>query len=100
MAVVAQSITAIVFIQGLMASRHVESGGDRKYMADGKLREETFYFLFHATGTKNSSTVYSVTPSLSQDYENTSSLFHTTVGKNFVSFFSLLMHGRYTITFS
>ena len=50
--------------------------GDRKYMADGKLREETFYFLFHATGTKNSSTVYSVTPSLSQDYENTSSLFY------------------------
>ncbi|WP_407427116.1 hypothetical protein [Treponema sp.] len=44
--------------------------GDRKYMSENKTRTETFYFYFRAKGTDNGITKYSVTPAVSQDYEN------------------------------
>lgn len=50
--------------------------GDRKYNADGKIRTETFYLLFRATGSKSGATSYHVVPSLSQDYANENSFFY------------------------
>lgn len=44
--------------------------GDRKYMSENKSRSETFYFYFHANGSENGITKYTVTPAVSQDYEN------------------------------
>jgi hypothetical protein len=44
--------------------------GDRKYASDGKTRSETFYLLFHATGSRSGTTSYTVTPAVSQDYQN------------------------------
>ena len=44
--------------------------GDRKYMSENKARSETFYFYFRAKRTENGITKYSVTPAVSQDYEN------------------------------
>ncbi|MCR4822999.1 MAG: hypothetical protein K5873_09035, partial [Treponema sp.] len=44
--------------------------GDRKYLSEGKARSETFYFYFRAKGSENGITKYSVTPAVSQDYEN------------------------------
>lgn len=56
--------------------------GDRKYNADGKLRTETFYLLFRATGSKSGSTSYNVVPSLSQDYENQNSFLYQLATRN------------------
>ncbi|MCR5724069.1 MAG: hypothetical protein K6G80_03185 [Treponema sp.] len=50
--------------------------GDRKYAADGKLRAETFYLLFRATGSKSGTTSYNVALSLSQDYLNENSFLY------------------------
>lgn len=44
--------------------------GDRKYASDGKTRSETFYLFFHATGSRSGTTSYTVTPAVSQDYQN------------------------------
>lgn len=53
--------------------------GDRKYVADGKNRSETFYFLFKTIGVENGITKYVVTPALSQDSENTHSFLYQLV---------------------
>ena len=50
--------------------------GDRKYMSDGKVRTETFYFYFSAKANDNGITKYAVTPAVSQDYENEYSYLH------------------------
>ncbi|MBO5100645.1 MAG: hypothetical protein J6B63_04980 [Treponema sp.] len=47
--------------------------GDRKYSENNKTFSETFYFLFKAKGSKNSSLEYSVTPILNQTSNNSSS---------------------------
>ena len=44
--------------------------GDRKYMSEGKVRTETFYFYFRAKANDNGIIKYAVTPAVSQDYEN------------------------------
>ena len=50
--------------------------GDAKYAANGKFRTETFYLLFHADGTKNAGTSYTVTPSLSQSTQDESTFLY------------------------
>ena len=50
--------------------------GDRKYMSEGKVRTETFYFYFSAKANDNGITKYAVTPAVSQDYENEYSYLH------------------------
>ena len=56
--------------------------GDRKYMSENKVRSETFYFYFHAKGTENGVTKYTVTPAVSQDYENQYSYLYQLTKKN------------------
>ena len=43
--------------------------GDARSLAENQTVSETFYILFKASGTKNSMTVYSVTPSLTQSQQ-------------------------------
>lgn len=50
--------------------------GDCKYSVNGKMQTETFHLLFRATGTKNSSTIYSVTSELFQNQKNTNSALY------------------------
>ena len=50
--------------------------GDRKYMSEGKVRTETFYFYFRAKANDNGIIKYAVTPAVSQDYENEYSYLH------------------------
>ncbi|WP_147613499.1 hypothetical protein [Treponema pectinovorum] len=50
--------------------------GDCKYSVNGKIQTETFHLLFRATGTKNSSTIYSVTSELFQNQKNTNSALY------------------------
>ena len=50
--------------------------GDRKYVANGKSRTETFYLLFKNEKTAGASTGYKVYPSISQDYKNTNSFVY------------------------
>ncbi|MBR4600211.1 MAG: hypothetical protein IKO39_09200 [Treponema sp.] len=59
--------------------------GDRKYMSEGKVRSETFYFYFHAKGNENGITKYTVTPAVSQDYENQYSYLYQLAQKNALS---------------
>ncbi len=56
--------------------------GDRKYMSEGKVRTETFYFYFSAKANDNGITKYAVTPAVSQDYENEYSYLHQLTKKN------------------
>ena len=56
--------------------------GDRKYMSENKVRSETFYFYFHAKGSENGVTKYTVTPAVSQDYENQYSYLYQLAQKN------------------
>ncbi len=51
--------------------------GDLSYNVNNRLRTETFYLLFHAKGTKNSCTCYTVTPSLSQSTQDTSTYLYS-----------------------
>lgn len=44
--------------------------GDRKYVSDGKTRDETFYLLFKTKGSAGFSTQYVVEPAVVQDYAN------------------------------
>lgn len=44
--------------------------GDRKYISDGKSRDETFYLLFKADGNCGTSAGYFVEPRVIQDYKN------------------------------
>lgn len=44
--------------------------GDRKYLSDGKSRDETFYLLFKADGKCGASAGYFVEPQVVQDYRN------------------------------
>ncbi|MCQ2591772.1 MAG: hypothetical protein MJ188_03220 [Treponema sp.] len=46
---------------------------DRKYYANQKSRNETFYLLFKANGSNGSVTYYDVIPSIAQDAKNTNS---------------------------
>ena len=50
--------------------------GDRKYYADNKLRDETFYFLFKANGNSGTALGYNVQPAVIQDYQNTNSFLY------------------------
>ena len=59
--------------------------GDRKYMSENKVRSETFYFYFHAKGTENGVTKYTITPAVSQDYENQYSYLYQLTKKNALS---------------
>lgn len=43
---------------------------DRKYISDGKTRNETFYLLFKQTGSSGFATQYTVEPAVVQDYAN------------------------------
>lgn len=56
--------------------------GDRKYMSENKAWAETFYFYFHAVGTESGITKYTVTPAVSQDYENEYSYLYQLTQKN------------------
>ena len=56
--------------------------GDRKYLSENKARNETFYFYFHAQGTDKGITKYTVTPAVSQDYENQYSYLYQLTQKN------------------
>ncbi|MBP3771675.1 MAG: hypothetical protein J6I53_03150 [Treponema sp.] len=56
--------------------------GDRKYMSENKVRNETFYFYFRAEGTENGITKYLVTPAVSQDWENQYSYLYQLTQKN------------------
>lgn len=47
--------------------------GDCKYSLNGTVRTETFYFLFHAAGSRDGGPLFNVTPSLSQTTKDTSS---------------------------
>ena len=47
---------------------------DRKYLSDGKINSETFYFLFKADGRGGSEAGYNVVPQIMQAQENTNSL--------------------------
>lgn len=44
--------------------------GDRKYSADNKSRDETFYLLFKADGNCGTTAGYDVEPKVIQDYKN------------------------------
>ena len=48
--------------------------GDARTLFDNQTVSETFYLLFKASGTKNSKTVYSVAPSLSQSQKTSTPL--------------------------
>lgn len=50
--------------------------GDCKYAINGKPQTETFHLFFRATGTKNSSTTYSVTCAVFQSQKNTNSALY------------------------
>ncbi|MBQ9908622.1 MAG: hypothetical protein IJM48_02370 [Treponema sp.] len=50
-----------------------------------KVRSETFYFYFHAKGNENGITKYTVTPAVSQDYENQYSYLYQLAQKNALS---------------
>ena len=56
--------------------------GDRKYMSEGKVRSETFYFYFRAKANDNGIIKYAVTPAVSQDYENEYSYLYQLTKKN------------------
>ncbi len=56
--------------------------GDRRYVADGKSRSETFYFYFKACGNDEGITQYTVSPALSQDYENQNSFLYQLMTKS------------------
>jgi hypothetical protein len=43
---------------------------DRKYVSNGKTRNETFYLLFRTKGSAGFSTQYAVEPAVVQDYAN------------------------------
>lgn len=49
---------------------------DRKYSANQKIRNETFYILFKAKKTSGGSTSYDVIPSIVQDYTNENSFIY------------------------
>jgi hypothetical protein len=48
--------------------------GDRKYAYNGRTYSETFYFLFRSKGAQGGTTQYSVTPVVSPDYGNGTSM--------------------------
>lgn len=50
--------------------------GDRKYLSDNDVREETFYLLFKADGNSGSLKGYNVQPAVVQDYQNEYSLVY------------------------
>ena len=56
--------------------------GDRKYVADGKSRSETFYFYFKADGNDGGIMKYKVSPAVSQDYENQNSFLYQLMSKS------------------
>ncbi len=81
------SITKAIFASEPESDGSFLLTGDCKYGVNGKLRTETFYFYFHSTGTKNSGTTYSVTPSLSQSTQDTSSyLYKLCQAKNLTAY--------------
>ncbi len=49
---------------------------DRKYLTDGKINSETFYFLFKADGRGGSEAGYNIVPQIMQAQENTNSLVY------------------------
>jgi len=55
---------------------------DRKYLTDGKINSETFYFLFKADGRGGSEAGYSVVPQIMQAQENTNSLVYKLTKQN------------------
>ncbi|MFA6855711.1 MAG: hypothetical protein WCR31_00750 [Treponema sp.] len=59
--------------------------GDRKYVSNGNTRNETFYFLFNATGSAGISTQYIVKPAVVQDYVNKYSFIYQLTQKNNLS---------------
>ncbi len=50
--------------------------GDCRYELNGKTRNETFYLLFRSTGSKNASQEFSVTASVFQDKEDSSTYLY------------------------
>ena len=50
--------------------------GDCRYELNGETRNETFYLLFHSTGSKNASQEFSVTASVFQDKEDSSTYLY------------------------
>lgn len=56
--------------------------GDRKYLSNNAVREETFYLLFKADGNSGSSKGYNVQPAVVQDYQNEYSLVYQLAQKN------------------
>lgn len=55
---------------------------DRKYLTDGKINSETFYFLFKADGRGGSEAGYNVVPQIMQAQENTNSLVYKLTKQN------------------
>ena len=55
---------------------------DRKYLSDGKINSETFYFLFKADGRGGSEAGYNVVPQIMQAQENTNSLVYKLTKQN------------------
>ncbi|MBO4546887.1 MAG: hypothetical protein J5700_04835 [Treponema sp.] len=56
--------------------------GDERTLCDNENISETFYLLFKASGTQNSKTVYTVTPTLSQSKEAATPLQKFCAAKN------------------
>lgn len=56
--------------------------GDRRYVANGKSRTETFYLLFKAEKDGGSVINYKVIPTIVQDYENKNSFVYKLAQKN------------------
>ncbi|MDE5897941.1 MAG: hypothetical protein K2H09_01555, partial [Treponemataceae bacterium] len=56
--------------------------GDRKYLSDGRTRDETFYLLFHADGACGAAAGYDVQPAVVQDYPNEYSFLYQLAQRN------------------
>lgn len=61
--------------------------GDRKYMSDGKVRNETFHLLFTADNANNSNAKYRAAAEVNQDYFNQYSFLYELSKRNDLSAF-------------